>query len=290
MALKKKGRKCVCVCETRCTVPCRHNTTVITRQHWEFQPLENGAGTILCLDLRPHQCMECPDHQSFPFESWSSASSWSERCRHHWARSTWIGQRLSCAVVGPPHCLSNWSCFWLSVPGQAVSEGIQVSASATFASSLLVAEKQKRLHLLEIHRLGILVQSPEEGDGTLPLYWPSESRLSPSSRLSELIDDDESRLSSEFSCSRSGNLQAKSTLRRTRCHFLSSVLYITVHYQTEKFVAKTKTETFQPYFSCFMDLILSIRVLSVSSECICAGLSSSGGFSTIWKNDSVEVH
>lgn len=64
--------------------------------------------------------------------------------------------------------------------------------------------------------LTFLVQSSEEGDGTLPLYWPSESKLSRSSRLSELIDDDESRLSSEFSCSSSGNLQAKSTLRRTR--------------------------------------------------------------------------
>lgn len=46
-------------------------------------------------------------------------------------------------------------------------------------------------------------------------YWPSESRLlRRSSRLSVLIEDEESRLSlSECSCSSSGNRQAKSALK-----------------------------------------------------------------------------
>lgn len=100
--------------------------------------------------------------------------------------------------------------------------------------SLILAGKQnKNVNTCLISKwLTFLVQSPEEGDGTLPLYWPSESRLSRSSRLSELIDDDESRLSSEFSCSSSGNLQAKSTLRRTRHGGIFKPYIIIMYYCT----------------------------------------------------------
>lgn len=212
--LWEKKRKCVCV-KQGAQFPF-WTIQLSMHQHRVTQLLGN-SGIILCLDLRPHQCMEYQDHRSSPFESRWSVSSWSEWRRHHWARSTWIVQHRSCGLVWTPHCFSDVSCFWLSVPGRAVSEGTQVSAPPTSASSSLVEGKQKRLHLFEFEFFFVLVHSPEEGDGTLPLYWPSESTLSRSSRLSELMDDDESRLSSEVSCSSSGNLQAKFTLKRTRC-------------------------------------------------------------------------
>lgn len=104
--------------------------------------------------------------------------------------------------------------------------------------------KEKRWHSFEFQFLWVLIQSLEEGDGTLPLYWPSESRLSRSSRLSELIDDDESRLSSEFSCSSSGNLQAKSTLRRTSCHFYNQYYILFYTIRQNNLLERSKQKSF----------------------------------------------
>lgn len=107
-------------------------------------------------------------------------------------------------------------------------------------------------------------------------YWPSESRLPMrSSRLSELIDDAESKLSLSEFWSRSGSLQAKSTLKITKTRHSQVKLSCDFHFHLAQ-IKKIST-----YFSCLMDLILSMSVFSVSSECAGCGESCSEGLSTI---------
>lgn len=116
--------------------------------------------------------------------------------------------------------------------------------------------------------------NPEEGWCTLPFYWPSKSTLPSWSRLSELTDDAESTFSeSECSCSSSGNLIAKSNLQgkdktTTQCCFKS------VHFSN----LRNKKITVY-YFSCLIDLILSMMVLSDSSDCSgCGTFCSAAGW------------
>lgn len=127
--------------------------------------------------------------------------------------------------------------------------------------------------------------NPEEGESTLPPYWPSHSMCPrKSSRLSELIDDSDSRLSnSEFSSSRSGNPMTKSTLEKKQKNFIIQNSY----FETRRWY--NTTLTISAHFSCLMDLILSSRVFSVSSVCMCAGTCSSEGWSAICTDITVVV-